>query len=420
MPNLSVLSDSVSLASVKRAGADWLKFQRYVDPLLSIFADPQTETPFTIGVFGTWGSGKSTLLSMLCERLEEKHPAKFVRVWFNPWNHRREPNMLVPLLHALHDTLANETPFKKSAKKIAEILLRLGADVLLKAITADVVSVEKLEKIEKSYLREKSKVESEIRNLRRTLQQEMDVIANDGAKVVIFIDDLDRCEPDELIGVLEATKLFLDLRNVFFVLAMDKEVIDRAISIRYDKFDFAKERRPAIGAEYLEKMIQLPLHLFPIHPTQITGFIEDACKAMRAPETIRAQIPLIAGACLPNPRKIKRVLNALSVTMTMASHLQFDPGILTRLALIQVQHGVLYADVVRCPDLLVALQRAYNRTLNVERDEQFDDFGDRRAIVQPLAKGHYQPGSWMETIFKDATFEASRQLLPAYLSLLGG
>src|SRR6185437_7765945 len=101
MPNLSVLSDSVSLASVKRAGADWLKFQRYVDPLLSIFADPQTETPFTIGVFGTWGSGKSTLLSMLCERLEEKHPAKFVRVWFNPWNHRREPNMLVPLLHAL-------------------------------------------------------------------------------------------------------------------------------------------------------------------------------------------------------------------------------------------------------------------------------------------------------------------------------
>src|SRR5688572_5784782 len=122
---LAVLSDSPA----SRLG-DELKFRRYVDPIVSAMTAPATQTPFTIGVFGAWGSGKSSLLGMIEERLADSHPGSFVCVRFNPWVHRREPNLLIPLLHALRDQL-NQDPkrrFVESVKRIGAILANLAID----------------------------------------------------------------------------------------------------------------------------------------------------------------------------------------------------------------------------------------------------------------------------------------------------
>ena len=41
---------------------DLLSFNRYVEPITRIVSEHQSETPFTIGVFGTWGTGKTAVL----------------------------------------------------------------------------------------------------------------------------------------------------------------------------------------------------------------------------------------------------------------------------------------------------------------------------------------------------------------------
>src|SRR5262249_8124934 len=114
--HMPVLSDGV----IRQAQGDLLNFRRYLDVLTAVLTEPRADTPFTAGVFGSWGSGKSTLLAMLDDHLETHHPDRFVRVHFNPWIYRGEPNMLVPLLHTLHDTLRSdpEERFAESAKKI--------------------------------------------------------------------------------------------------------------------------------------------------------------------------------------------------------------------------------------------------------------------------------------------------------------
>src|SRR4051794_72652 len=84
-------------------GGDLLRFGRFVEPLASVLASPDTMTPLTVGIFGSWGSGKSSLLQLLQDSLENAHPDEFMVIAFNPWIHRREPNMLVPLLHTIHD-----------------------------------------------------------------------------------------------------------------------------------------------------------------------------------------------------------------------------------------------------------------------------------------------------------------------------
>jgi hypothetical protein len=53
----------------------------------------------------------------------------------------------------------------------------------------------------------------------------------------------------DIIDLLESIKLFLDVEHIVHVLAVDKDVIDRGVEIKYSKFSFAPERKASLGAE---------------------------------------------------------------------------------------------------------------------------------------------------------------------------
>ena len=61
---LSILSD-------QPAGEDQLNFDPYARTLAGIVADPGTDTPLTIGVFGSWGQGKTSLMRMVQRQLDD-------------------------------------------------------------------------------------------------------------------------------------------------------------------------------------------------------------------------------------------------------------------------------------------------------------------------------------------------------------
>lgn len=81
-------------------------------------------------------------------------------------------------------------------------------------------------------------------------------------RFVVLIDDLDRCLPEKAIQVLESVKLFLNASGFSFVLAVDDEVVERGIAHRYKPYLGGEEgNAPISGAEYLEKIVHLPVHL---------------------------------------------------------------------------------------------------------------------------------------------------------------
>jgi predicted KAP-like P-loop ATPase len=399
---------------------DALDFDRYLDPLLSIIRDPYTQTPFTIGVFGAWGAGKSTLLNLLDRRLEKQAPDDFVRIHFNPWVHRKEPNMLVPLLHTLNDTLLADPKerFTESVKKIGSVLLRLGADILLKTVTADAVDLEHMEKLEEQYLKKRGQVESEIRNLRKNLQEEANRIHKGGAKLVFFIDDLDRCGPLEIIDLLESIKLFFDMEHSFIILALDKEVIDRGIEIKYKDFQL-KDRQAQLGAEYLEKMIQLPLQLYPLHMSQVEKFIG----IMPPQAAVKGHIPLLSSFVMPNPRKIKRILNIISVTAAVIDRtpalkdLKID--IVIRLVVMQVQSPELYARALKEPRLFKTISSIYSSNPPTIKDDFFIEYGQRSQELQAFCVQHCRPESYLKAVFQAKPFDGLETQLPTYFTMLG-
>ena len=181
----AITPDSVSSVRVTsfsdlpaREDCDILGFRRYAAPLVDFLGSDDLITPLTIGVFGPWGAGKSTLIELI-EQEMGKQPSRgrFVCVRFNPWVHRREPSMLIPLLHALHDELErDQSRFAEPAKRIFDVLSRLGLDVVLKALTVNTVDLKKLDELEKNYVESRKRVESETRRLRKTLREEAEKI----------------------------------------------------------------------------------------------------------------------------------------------------------------------------------------------------------------------------------------------------
>jgi predicted KAP-like P-loop ATPase len=307
--------DNIYLISDTTSANDLLNFKRYVSPLIQILENFETQTPFTIGIFGPWGTGKSTLIEYIDQKLTQSVDVQFYRIRFNPWIYRSEKNLIVPLLHAIQDDLENSLDVRivQAAKKIGTVLARVGAALLLKTATASQVTLEDLEKQEQVYLKQYRWAKSEIRNLRNELQVVINEITNDGqstgdrqaGRIIFFIDDLDRCEPDQIVALMESIKLFLDLKYCFFMIALDEEVIHRAIQIKYASFNFSNERKNQIGREYLEKMIQLPLYLYPLSESEVKEYLDG----LDLPPSTKNHADLFAGILFPNPRKIKRILN---------------------------------------------------------------------------------------------------------------
>lgn len=100
-------------------------------------------------------------------------------------------------------------------------------------------------------------------------------------RLVVLIDDLDRCLPEKAVQMLESIKLFLNMPNFAFVLAVDDEVIERGINHRYRDYYLKQEKDqeqngiqpPITGSEYLEKIVHLPVHLPRWSKNQVEGFI---------------------------------------------------------------------------------------------------------------------------------------------------
>ena len=101
-----------------------------------------------------------------------------------------------------------------------------------------------------------------------------------GRKMVVFVDDLDRCLPEKAIDVLEAIKLFLDVEGCVFILGLDPDVVSRGIRVKYRDFALVRggEDAPQIpidGTAYLQKIIQLPFQLPPIEPDDMEAFVKQ-------------------------------------------------------------------------------------------------------------------------------------------------
>jgi len=298
---------------------------------------PHISTPFTIGVYGDWGSGKTSFMNMLSAYLSQKNNLK--TFWFNAWQYENETSLLLPLLSKLANEIDKKSELFDSIKKIASAVILTGSNILLKAATLNTANIEDIEKNLKLYEEKVGKTYekwiSDIDELRSQFKNLVDEICKDGSPLVIFIDDLDRCLPENVIKLIENIKHFLSVEgcNCIFVIGVDKEVLSAAIKARYGEEIIR-------GDEYLEKIINLSLYV-PRYDNEITKTYiinklksqvnEDWYKDVEQDVIIFADILSNIGA--DNPRKTKILITRYLFYLAFKGAINFMPDIIVRLIL---------------------------------------------------------------------------------------
>ncbi|MBP1466274.1 AAA family ATPase [Candidatus Chloroploca sp. M-50] len=233
-----------------------------------------------------------------------------------------------------------------------------------------------------------------------------------GYRLVIFIDDLDRCLPDQALGVLEAIKVFFDARGCVFVLGVDHAIIERGIRIRYKEFALS-ERGAAPGAfpvperDYLEKIVQIPFALPPLAQTAIHEFLGNRLPKLPglSDDEATSVAKLMSAGLLPNPRKVKRSFNIfrLHLILDRAQGRTTPAGLIAKLTVIQSSFPDLYEKIARDPTLLRTYE-AIARGITIPKpitQEQREDMGKQDARLRDML--HNTP--WYEKLSNDELHE---------------
>ncbi|MBW4640872.1 MAG: hypothetical protein KME05_22130 [Gloeocapsa sp. UFS-A4-WI-NPMV-4B04] len=141
------------------------------------------------------------------------------------------------------------------------------------------------------------------------------------ARVVVYVDDLDRCPPDRVVEVLEAVQLLVKTPLFIAVLAIDERYIIRALEKHYAGV-LSRRGRPS-GEDYLEKIIQIPYRVRPISASALENYLraqvviqDTATGGTKFSELSRDEFNLLLDCCRYvdlSPRTLKRLTNVYKV-----------------------------------------------------------------------------------------------------------
>lgn len=376
---------------------DFLDYDYLIQAMMSIINNDAL-LPACIGVYGDWGSGKSSLMHMCRNRLEQSD-AKIKCLSFNGWLFEDYEDAKTAILGSVLDAISEKTRLSKKAKTIIKTLydsvdkfklaksigqlglsffLTGGLDTLasLTAKTA-ITTVKKkateavnnidLTELDTASFEEKVKEALQHKELRDDIRQFQEQFAklleeSKISRLVVFIDELDRCRPDTILGTLEAMKLFIFTGRVAVVIGADERHISYAVK---SKFSDIEGIQIDIGKEYLEKLIQYPIRIPRLDTEEVEVYIACLLLEDEMPDTVFAKVletireerrkdfmsfslnsvpgtldlaptyrecydecvtvakqlsSVLAKGLHGNPRQCKRFLNELDMRMNMASY----------------------------------------------------------------------------------------------------
>jgi AAA lid domain-containing protein/KAP-like P-loop domain-containing protein/ClpA/ClpB-like protein/ATPase family protein associated with various cellular activities (AAA) len=282
---------------------DLLGTAAVAEGIASILDVSRTAAPFVLAVDGGWGTGKSTLLHQIESFLPG--PPDMVKVRFNAWTAQGE-NALEGLIKSVLVELDGNL-VRRWARRVAKRRRVVGVARFGFALVARFLGIGRLV----DELMDRLSVDAQSRNELRCLIHGMlsDWVSGNGKHqagraLVVFIDDLDRCDDDVIVGVCEGVKLYLDAPGLIFVIGCDLSLIARGVS------------GPALGGEsegrvYLEKIIQV-VHRIPVPDKErirnlIRGYSERSGTSSLIDDTVA---DLLAERTGRNPRRIKRIINS--------------------------------------------------------------------------------------------------------------
>ncbi|ASY58282.1 Qat anti-phage system ATPase QatA [Sinorhizobium sp. CCBAU 05631] len=386
--------------------------------------------PLTIGVHGYWGAGKSSVLEMIADH--DFDGGRTVVIRFNGWQFEGFEDAKIALIEGVVDQLAaNKTIYHRAKDQIIDVAKRInwlkvakkGSGLLVNALTGlpspdqamdlarfawsklpnvpSLATQENLEAIAEGvqdYIKETDDKPSVARNIREFHDAFAELIDKAGLdRLIVLVDDLDRCLPETAVETLEAIRLFVMLPKTAFVIGADERMIQYAVAKHFDHLPSESEAQDYPRA-YLEKLIQVPFRIpamgeaetrtyltllvvgsligdqtaqfgkllakaeeFMSSPWLQTSIgdreVSDALKDLYTPDVVSAVnladriAPILASGTAGNPRNVKRFMNSLTLRLAVAEARGFgseiDSQVLAKLMLAEQFATSVFTDIAK-------------------------------------------------------------------------
>jgi len=319
--------------------ADAFDLPLKIGPVYDIIRHPNTVTPLSVAFYGDWGAGKTSAMEWLESRLQAwnaheipeeertKDKIKLHTAWFYPWKYQTKEDVwrgLVAevILACLSQTEHDFEKRRKEALRFAQFIGKGFYSLLESVKLAPGIGGTKvtfslpptLKDHAKKYFTPEAAYLNEIEE---AFKYWVNQSLGENQRLVVFIDDLDRCMPEVALQVLEALKLYLNIGDLIFVVGVDDKVVRSLVIGHYEKLNLNEDK----AKQYLSKMFQVEV---PISPSdrQITDYLDailednetwqkigsDTTPDERNPKDIFRDVIFNLGE--RSPREIKRLVNS--------------------------------------------------------------------------------------------------------------
>lgn len=358
------------LWSDEPATQDLLAFRAVAETVAdSLFEDHLD--PVAIGLSGAWGSGKTSVLELVKSEIDRRSctaDGKVLVIPTQPW--RYDPavgpkeSLIAEVLGALSKEFNTEDPVGKAGLDAFKKLVRKvnwSKAVKMVARTSITAQLPSLDDVFDLVSDDPDSLDGE--KGMAAFRDEFEALLADPAlqhlsRVVVLVDDLDRCLPDTVVETLEAIRLFLSAKGMSFIIAADEDRVAGAIQQKFGTAPAGHEEEDPAKL-YLHKIVQttIPLPALSRFDTEAYLFLllakaeldEEAyaefvtrCDELRVDGGSLDGIEVADGGFLAghlvtaarltpilyekfhgNPRRIKRFLNDLNVRQAVANRRGF-------------------------------------------------------------------------------------------------
>lgn len=298
-------------------------YARQIDEIVG----SKTESTRMLGIFGPWGRGKTYFFNRLRMNLEDntKHSVKYKFVEFNAWKYQETPALWAYLYETMYKSASIVEKLLIQIKSIRNsmlttnfllywiiLLIAWGIEKFFCRFFDDTISqvlnylnvpavflyllggiihllkerIVTAKSMIKKYTKRKSYthylgIQNEIEEDLQILLQSM-VCKVNKSRVILYIDDLDRCNSHKLISIIESLRTILEnpeiQERLVVICSVDESKLMKAYEMEFKENGYTNEEIEQYKREQLDKLFIFGVKLPTLDSTQLNTYLSSLIK----------------------------------------------------------------------------------------------------------------------------------------------
>lgn len=284
---------------ITSSSEDILGYSNFSKSVAELIHNRTSSDGFVISLSAPWGYGKTSCINLVKEQLKDYNDTEIID--FNPWCMLgNQEDLFINFFLSLKPYIQKLYNLKAITKKEMKGFFNLlsGFSINLGFAKYDCKNLATTFQQSSNILEQKNEIEN--------------FLASQNKKIIVFIDDIDRLNVNEIIQIFRLVKAVANFKNITYILAYDADIVASAL----------QQEQLIDGKKYLEKIIQLQLSLpFPQKNSLENYFLKKMNEIATDVELSDNDKEIWGNAYteiikkhIRNPREINRLYNALITT----------------------------------------------------------------------------------------------------------